>query len=173
MTKENKRLRQDFEKTLSKEKLAELIEDYPVKIHEERDALLIRVEELSDEKRDLERELDDLRAKNIQSGEGSTEQMRDTIALLKKEQEVLKDEYEAELEYLRKQASGTATGADTAKFIDQLKAANKKKTDELERLVAQLQKEAISKPLAKAASLLPRAPPTRRQGLGRSQKLTA
>ena len=37
--------------------------------------------------------------------------------------------------------SGTATGADTARFIDQLKAAHQKKADELERLVAQLQKD--------------------------------
>ncbi len=38
-------------------------------------------------------------------------------------------------------AGGTATGADTARFIDQLKAAHKKRTDELERLVAQLQQD--------------------------------
>ena len=37
--------------------------------------------------------------------------------------------------------SGTATGADTARFIAQLKAAHNKKADELERLVAQLQKD--------------------------------
>ena len=38
-------------------------------------------------------------------------------------------------------AGGTATGADTARFVDQLKAAHKKRTDELERLVAQLQQD--------------------------------
>ena len=38
-------------------------------------------------------------------------------------------------------AGGTATGADTALFVDQLKAAHKKRTDELERLVAQLQQD--------------------------------
>ena len=38
-------------------------------------------------------------------------------------------------------AGGTATGAATARFIDQLKAAHKKRTDELERLVAQLQQD--------------------------------
>ena len=38
-------------------------------------------------------------------------------------------------------AGGTATGSDTARFVDQLKAAHKKRTDELERLVAQLQQD--------------------------------
>ena len=61
-----------------------------MKIHEERDALLEKVERLNAEKRDLERLLDEQRLGGV-SGEGSAD-LRDNIALLEKEREVLREE---------------------------------------------------------------------------------
>ena len=79
-----------------------------MKIHEERDELLVKVEQLNAEKRELERQLDEVRlggtglgATGQRDGSGSgadADGLRDTIALLRKEQEVLRQEYEAELE---------------------------------------------------------------------------
>jgi len=65
LTSRNKKLKEDFDSTLSKEKLQELIKDYPVKIHEERDELLKVVERLNEEKKDLEDELDSLRMQAV------------------------------------------------------------------------------------------------------------
>ena len=62
-----------------------------MKIHEERDALLEKVERLNAEKRDLERLLDEQRLGGV-SGEGSADGLRDNIALLEKEREVLREE---------------------------------------------------------------------------------
>ena len=61
-----------------------------MKIHEERDALLEKVERLNAEKRDLERQLDEQRLGGA-TGEGSAD-LRDNIALLEKEREVLREE---------------------------------------------------------------------------------
>mgnify|MGYP003344142814 CR=1 FL=1 len=85
-----------------------------MKIHEERDELLVKVEQLNAEKRELERQLDEVRlggtglgatgqrdgsGSRLGSGSGAdADGLRDTIALLRKEQEVLRQEYEAELE---------------------------------------------------------------------------
>merc|ERR1711939_507252 len=85
LTKQNKKLRADFDKTLSKEKLQELIKDYPVKIHEERDELLEKVEQLTDEKRELEEELDELRMKGFKDSKTGDSTLQDTVDLLKKE----------------------------------------------------------------------------------------
>merc|ERR1712096_439057 len=68
LTNRNKKLKSDFDKALSKEKLQELIKDYPVKLHEERDELLAKVDRLSEEKREIEQELDNLRIKGMKYG---------------------------------------------------------------------------------------------------------
>merc|ERR1712098_912799 len=98
LTNRNKKLKADFDKTLSKEKLQELIKDYPVKIHEERDELLVIVDQLSEEKRELEKELDDLRMKGYKESKTDDSTLQDTIDLLKKEQEIMKQEYESEID---------------------------------------------------------------------------
>merc|ERR1711904_174484 len=93
LTNRNKKLKADFDKTLSKEKLQELIKDYPVKIHEERDELLVKVDQLAEEKRELEQELDELRKKAL-SGDlkyGYDSSSQDKIDLMKKEQEIMKN----------------------------------------------------------------------------------
>merc|ERR1711881_119084 len=141
LTNRNKKLKADFDKTLSKEKLQELIKDYPVKIHEERDELLIKVDQLAEEKRELEQELDDIRKKALSGDLGYDVTSQDKLDLLKKEQDIMKDEYEAEIDYLKKQVSGDATTKDTRVFIDKLKESNKKRVEELEKLVDQLMKE--------------------------------
>ena len=64
-----------------------------MKIHEERDELLVKVEQLTTEKRELERQLDELRLRGAGEGQDGAE-----ADLLRKEQEVLRQEYEAELE---------------------------------------------------------------------------
>merc|ERR1711904_338015 len=86
LTNRNKKLKADFDKTLSKEKLQELIKDYPVKIHEERD-------QLAEEKRELEQELDELRKKALSGdlGYGYDSSSLDKIDLMKKEQEIMKN----------------------------------------------------------------------------------
>ena len=71
-----------------------------MKIHEERDELLVKVEQLTAEKRELERQLDELRLRGAgvtQDGARASDDA-ETVALLRKEQEVLRQEYEAELE---------------------------------------------------------------------------
>jgi hypothetical protein len=141
LTKRNKKLKDDFDKTLSKEKLQELIKDYPVKIHEERDELLIKVDQLTEEKRELEQELDELRMKGYKDSTTGDSSLQDKIDLLQKEQELMKDEYESEIEYLKKQVSGDASAKDTREFIDKLKETNKKRVDELEKLVDQLMRD--------------------------------
>jgi len=65
------------------------------------------------------------------------ESVRDRAALI--------EQYEAEIAFLKKQLSGDATAQDTAAFVDRLKAAHAKKTDALEKLVAQLRAEAQRK----------------------------
>merc|ERR1712096_97357 len=47
----------------------------------------------------------------------------------------------AEIDKLKKQVSGDASTKDTREFIDKLKETNKKKTDELEKLVDQLMRD--------------------------------
>ena len=71
-----------------------------MKIHEERDELLVKVEQLTAEKRELERQLDELRLRGAGVGQDGARASGDaeTVALLRKEQEVLRQEYEAELE---------------------------------------------------------------------------
>merc|ERR1711939_950848 len=132
LTARNKKLKSDFDKTLSKEKLQELVKDYPVKIHEERDELLEKVEQLTEEKREMEQELDDLRSKVLKPKGKEAEFYQDTIELMKKENEELK-----------KQVAGDASTKDTRDFIQKLKDNNKKSIDELELLVSQLQKDKL------------------------------
>ena len=67
-----------------------------MKVHEERDALRVANDQLAAEKRAMERELDALRL-NQASGAGSDSQ-RESVALLNQEQQLLREEYEAELE---------------------------------------------------------------------------
>jgi len=98
LTNRNKKLKSDFDKTLSKEKLTELIKDYPVKLHEERDELLAKVDRLSEEKREIEQELDDIRMKGLKYGASDDSSLQDKIDLQKKEQEIMKQEYEAEID---------------------------------------------------------------------------
>ena len=71
-----------------------------MKIHEERDELLVKNEQLTAEKRELERQLDELRLRGAGVGQDGARSSDDaeTVALLRKEQEVLRQEYEAELE---------------------------------------------------------------------------
>ena len=95
LTNRNKKLKEDFDKTLYKEKLQELIKDYPVKLHEERDELLVKVDQLSEEKRELEKELDEYRMKGYKESKTDDSTLQDTIDLLKKEQEIIKQEYES------------------------------------------------------------------------------
>ena len=92
---------------------------------------------LNEEKRALERELDAVRSKAV-SGDGSDSGQ---VALLEKERELLREQYDAELAFLKKQVADTATAQDTALFVDQLKAAHTKKMDALQPLVAQLQQK--------------------------------
>merc|ERR1712224_996642 len=98
LTNRNKKLKADFDKTLSKEKLQELIKDYPVKIHEERDELLVKVDQLTEEKRELEQELDEYRLKGFKDGTRTDSSLQDKIDLLEKERDIMKDEYESEIE---------------------------------------------------------------------------
>jgi len=98
LTNRNKKLKADFDKTLSKEKLQELIKDYPVKLHEERDELLVKVDRLSEEKRELEQELDDLRMKGLKYGKSDDSSLQDQIGLQKTEIDLMKQEYEAEID---------------------------------------------------------------------------
>merc|ERR1712098_353349 len=98
LTNRNKKLKADFDKTLSKEKLQELIKDYPVKIHEERDELLVKVDQLSEEKRELEKELDDLRMKGYKESKTDDSTLQDQISLQKTEIDLMKQEYEAEID---------------------------------------------------------------------------
>ena len=58
-----------------------------MKIHEERDELLVKVEQLTAEKRELERQLDELRLRGAGAGQDGAE-----ADLLRKEQEVLRQE---------------------------------------------------------------------------------
>merc|ERR1712025_1415440 len=109
LTNRNKKLKSDFDKTLSKEKLQELIKDYPVKLHEERDELLVKVDQLTEEKRELEQELDEFRLKGYKDSTVSDSSLQDTIDLMKKEQELMKSEYESEIDFLKKQVSGDAS----------------------------------------------------------------
>merc|ERR1712124_194978 len=141
LTNRNKKLKKDFDATLSKEKLQELIKDYPVKLHEERDELLVKVDQLTEEKRELEKELDEFRLKGYKDSTVSDSSLQDTIDLMKKEQELMKSEYESEIDFLKKQASGDASVKDTREFIDKLKESNKKRVEELEKLVDQLIKD--------------------------------
>merc|ERR1712080_343201 len=97
LTNRNKKLKADFDKTLSKEKLQELIKDYPVKLHEERDELLVKVDRLSEEKRELEQELDELRMKGLKYGKSDDSSLQDQIGLQKTEIDLMKQEYEAEI----------------------------------------------------------------------------
>merc|ERR1712096_282331 len=97
LTNRNKKLKSDIDKTLSKEKLTELIKDYPVKLHEERDELLAKVDRLSEEKREIEQELDDLRMKGLKYGKSDDSSLQDQIGLQKTEIDLMKQEYEAEI----------------------------------------------------------------------------
>merc|ERR1712202_51483 len=105
LTNRNKKLKADFDKTLSKEKLQELIKDYPVKLHEERDELLVKVDRLSEEKRELEIELDDLRMKGLKYGKSDDSSLQDQIGLQKTEIDLMKQEYEAEVDQLKRDKS--------------------------------------------------------------------
>merc|ERR1712224_87421 len=134
LTNRNKKLKADFDKTLSKEKLQELIKDYPVKIHEERDELLVKVDQLTEEKRELEQELDEYRLKGYKDSTTGDSSLQDKIDLMN-------SEYESEIEFLKKQVAGDASTKDTREFIDKLKESNKKRVDELEKLVDQLLKD--------------------------------
>ena len=67
-----------------------------MKVHEERDALRVANDQLAAEKRAMERELDALRLDRA-SGAGRDSQ-RESVALLNQEQQLLREEYEAELE---------------------------------------------------------------------------
>jgi len=97
LTTRNKKLKKDFDSTLSKEKLQELIKDYPAKLHEERDELLVKVDQLTEEKRELEQELDEIRMTGFKESKVSDSSLQETISLMKKEQELMKDEYESEI----------------------------------------------------------------------------
>ena len=98
LTNRNKKLKEDFDKTLSKEKLQELIKDYPVKLHEERDELLVKVDRLSEEKRELEKELDDLRMKGYKESKTDDSTLQDKVDLQKTEIDLMKQEYESEID---------------------------------------------------------------------------
>merc|ERR1712224_379603 len=117
LTNRNKKLKADFDKTLSKEKLQELIKDYPAKIHEERDELLVKVDQLTEEKRELEQELDEYRLKGYKDSTTGDSSLQDKIDLMNKEQELMKSEYESEIEFLKKQVAGDASTKDTREFI--------------------------------------------------------
>ena len=52
--------------------------------------MLVKVDELNEEKRELERELDVIRLKGV--SEGSADGLRDTVSLLEKEREVMREE---------------------------------------------------------------------------------
>ena len=69
-----------------------------MKIHEERDELLVKNEQLTAEKRELERQLDELRLRGAGVGQDGARASGGEADLLRKEQEVLRQEYEAELE---------------------------------------------------------------------------
>merc|ERR1712196_734999 len=109
LSNRNKKLKKDFDATLSKEKLTELIKDYPVKLHEERDELLKKVEDLTEDNRELQKELDDLRLGAYKDSTTGDSSLQDKIDIMQKEQEVMKSEYEAEIDFLKKQASGDAS----------------------------------------------------------------
>ena len=67
-----------------------------MKVHEERDALRVANDQLAAEKRAMERELDALREKL--AGTAGSDSQRESVALLNQEQQLLREEYEAELE---------------------------------------------------------------------------
>merc|ERR1712096_190343 len=98
LTNRNKKLKKDFDSTLSKEKLQELIKDYPAKLHEERDELLVKVDQLTEEKRELEQELDEIRMKGNKESGVTDSSLQDKIDLMTKEQELMKSEYESEID---------------------------------------------------------------------------
>ena len=47
---------------------------------------------MNEEKRELERQLDELRMGGLATADGSTDGLRDTVALLEKEREVMREE---------------------------------------------------------------------------------
>merc|ERR1712224_613691 len=100
-----------------------------------------KVDQLTEEKRELEKELDEFRLKGYKDSTISDSSLQDTIDLMKKEQELMKSEYESEIDFLKKQVSGDASVKDTREFIDKLKESNKKRVEELEKLVDQLIKD--------------------------------
>merc|ERR1711881_326853 len=107
----------------------------------ERDELLVKVDQLTEEKRELEQELDEYRLKRYKDSTTGDSSLQDKIDLMNKEHELMKDEYESEIEFLKKQVAGDASTKDTREFIDKLKESNKKRVDELEKLVDQLLKD--------------------------------
>merc|ERR1711881_205107 len=91
--------------------------------------------------RELEQELDEYRLKGFKDSTTGDSSLQDTIDLMNKEQELMKDEYESEINYLKKQVAGDVSTKDTREFVDKLKETNKKRVDELEKLVDQLLKD--------------------------------
>ena len=67
------------------------------------------------------------------------------LELLLSEKEAIIRELTEEVNYLKKQVSGTATASDTQEFINKLKDSHKKRTDELESMIEKLNKEKQSK----------------------------
>ena len=67
-----------------------------MRIHEERDALQAKVERMGADMRELERERDELRERGAR-GSADGGQAREDVALLERERELLREEYEAEI----------------------------------------------------------------------------
>ena len=65
--------------------------------------------------------------------------------LLISEKDAIIRELNEEVNYLKKQVSGTATASDTQEFITKLKESHKKRTDELQSMIDKLNKEKQSK----------------------------
>ena len=85
----NKELRSNFDKTLSKDKLKELIKDYPVKIHEERDELLTKVEKLELDKKELKKEVNEFKEGDYGKKLSKLDKMNENEQLAKKKIEKL------------------------------------------------------------------------------------
>jgi len=94
-------------------------------VHEERDALLGQLERLQNRFASLQQQNDQLQSDAV--APSAVVSHGEASAFANQEKDLLKKEYEAELEFLRKKVDGTATESDVDKLLKTLKETQKQK----------------------------------------------
>jgi hypothetical protein len=93
------KLQKENDLLLSNENIGDIIKDYPVKLKEEKDELLEKVNKLELRNKELQ---DDIDKQNSKLLKDDSDTLKYEIEVIKKKQEVLRNKYENEIENLNK-----------------------------------------------------------------------